>query len=784
MSLGKRLIQTGVAACLTETTDIFGGSTGKALYSMDYDASDTSGVYDGTPSNVDFGVGGQINTGARFNGSSSQISLPTSLVNSQNTFTVSFWAKTQTNTDYSYLFSFGQTVDTDGFGLARASNSAISGGLDGNGLAAKELYLNTGSSFIGANFTIEDDTMYHFAVSYTGTTVKIYVNGNLIQTYTSAQNIPSLAIPASGNNAYIGRYIGTAYNWNGTIDQFRVFHSILSDSQVSTLAAEQACVHTSTTDDINFPVTNAAYYKLDNSAEDSKGTAEGTETDIEYRFGRYGQAAIFNGSSSRINLPVGLGTTGARSNSLWIKVDTFPSSSIETFFYIGTQGANENYETLSVSSTSKVKFQQRVGSATDMTAIESSETIIAGNWYHIATTHDGTTAKLYINGDLSKGGSVSFSSYVNNSFLAGNLGAFHTTTPSYDGSIDQYRRFHTALSPANVLKLAEEKPETDTSNFKAVLWEGTDTSNYISSVGMDLETSGGLAWIKRTNSSEPHALYDSIRGINKQLSSDSTAIEATNSASFQGFASFEANGFFVDNNGGTNRAPNSYVGWVWKGGGAPVSNGNGSITSSVSANTAAGFSIVSFTGTGANATIGHGLSSDGTSRTPELIIFKNRDSLSHWDTYSSTIGATKRLQLSDSVGASASNSAFFNNTDPTPSVFSVGLGLHTNGSGDKMIAYCFASVAGYQKIGSYSGTGLAGNAQDVGFKPSFVIIKRTTATESWFIFDTRRPDKRLEADSSNSENTDVRFNLTSTGFDFDGNVFNESSNTYIYLAIK
>ena len=195
--------------------------------------------------------------------------------------------------------AFGQTVDTDGFGLARASNSAISGGLDGNGLAAKELYLNTGSSFIGANFTIEDDTMYHFAVSYTGTTVKIYVNGNLIQTYTSAQNIPSLAIPASGNNAYIGRYIGTAYNWNGTIDQFRVFHSILSDSQVSTLAAEQACVHTSTTDIVDFPLgtTNLAYYKLDNSGEDSKGTNDLTESNIEYRFGRYGQAGLFNGTN-------------------------------------------------------------------------------------------------------------------------------------------------------------------------------------------------------------------------------------------------------------------------------------------------------------------------------------------------------------------------------------------------------------------------------------------------------------------------------------------------------
>ena len=203
-----------------------------------------------------------------------------------------------------------------------------------------------------------------------------------------------------------------------------------------------------------------ALYNFHSNATDLTGNNTGTETAITYGGGNFGQGAVFNGSSSRIDLPVGLGTTGARSNSLWIKVNTFPSSGIDTFLYIGTQNANQNYETISITSTSKVKFQQRVGSSTDMTAIESSETIIAGNWYHITTTHDGTTAKLYINGDLSKGGSVSFSSYVNNLSLVGNLGAFRALTPSYDGSIDQYRRFNKALSSSEVTQLYNESSST------------------------------------------------------------------------------------------------------------------------------------------------------------------------------------------------------------------------------------------------------------------------------------------------------------------------------------
>ena len=204
----------------------------------------------------------------------------------------------------------------------------------------------------------------------------------------------------------------------------------------------------------------AALYNFHSDATDLTGNNTGTETAITYGGGNFGQGAVFNGSSSRIDSPVGLGTTGARSNSLWIKVNTFPSSGIDTFLYIGTQNANQNYETISITSTSKVKFQQRVGSSTDMTAIESSETIIVGNWYHITTTHDGTTAKLYINGDLSKGGSVSFSSYVNNLSLVGNLGAFRALTPSYDGSIDQYRRFNKALSSSEVTQLYNESSST------------------------------------------------------------------------------------------------------------------------------------------------------------------------------------------------------------------------------------------------------------------------------------------------------------------------------------
>ncbi len=786
MALGKRLIQTGgAAACLTETTDIFGDSSGKALYSMDFDASDTSGVYNGTPSNVDFGVSGKTLNGARFNGSSSKIDLPLILpANSTSSSSASCWF----NTSYSggnmgvILNAFTDDSNKPGWTLFTEANANF----------LRLLNYHIGGSVIATDGTtnVSDGNWHFVAVVFiydgSSSSLKCYLDGNSTPEISITGFTPTRSdvFTERASIGYQNLVSGATRFFDGTIDQVRIFSKALLQSEMDTLwnsgNGETACVHTSTTDDIDYPVTNAAYYKLDNSAEDSKGTNDGTESNIEYRFGRYGQAAVFNGSSSKIEVSDPVIPVGATSISFWFNNDNTAGSLSggETHYILGS----------GVSSLSKGLtagfFQQKFFAVVNNGASSSSLTgttlFSKTNWNHCAITWDGTTGsnklKIYVNGNLEIEGASSIAASTIASYTNFAIGG--TLSSGFiGGRVDQVRIFGSELSAANVLKLAEEKPETDTSNFKAVLYTGTNATQYISNVGMDLETSGGLVWVKNRTGTNSHALIDSVRGRAKYLYSDDTFLENSSGAS-NDLTSFEKNGFFVgsvSNAGSVNTSGGSIIGWVWKGGGTPVSNTNGAnITSSVSANTAAGFSIVTYTGTGngnvTSDTVGHGLS-----QTPDIVIVKSRTATDSWQV-EANIGGTFKSGNLDGTGSFSVSSV----ADPTSTTFNP----YYSNLAQNYVAYCFHSVSGYQKIGSYAGTGLAGNAQDVGFKPSFVIIKRTTATESWFIFDTRRPDKRLEADSSNSENTDVRFNLTSTGFDFDGNVFNESSNTYIYLAIK
>ena len=285
-----------------------------------------------------------------------------------------------------------------------------------------------------------------------------------------------------------------------------------------------------------------------------------------------------------------------------------------------------------------------------------------------------------------------------------------------------------------------------------------------------------LVWLKGRSDAEGARLFDSIRGANQAIFSNASGAEGTVSNEL---TAINGDGFTLGSSENVNQNGQTYVAWCWKAedhdDNLPQINTEGTIDSIVSVNDAAGFSIVKYTGTGNAENIGHGLS-----QAPELYIIKNLSAAYDWTVLTNIIdGSMDYLFLNQTAAAGGAGES-----QPTSTTFNELGNNYVGASGNNYIAYCFTSIAGYQKVDSYSGTGSAGNAQNVGFAPRFVLVKRTTANESWFIFDTARPDKRLEADSSNTESTDVRLNLTSTGFDFDGNVFNESSNTYIYLAIK
>jgi hypothetical protein len=301
-----------------------------------------------------------------------------------------------------------------------------------------------------------------------------------------------------------------------------------------------------------------------------------------------------------------------------------------------------------------------------------------------------------------------------------------------------------------------------------------------------------LVWIKSRSNAYPNFLWDVIRGVTNDayLVTESTGAQNSDATGNQ-MSSFNSNGFSVQNTTGgsvgTNNSGSTFVGWQWKGGGTGVSNTNGSITSTVSANTTAGFSVVRYTGNNsAGATVGHGLGA-----IPKLIIVKSTGS-ENWAVYSSALGTSNGLLLNSSGGQVAS--AWWNGTSPTSSVFSLSSSSGiTNSNGQAYAAYCFAEIAGYSSISTYVGNGSAdGPFVYTGFRPAFILYKRN-GSGNWVILDTSRnpynvASNRLFPSLSNAEVTNtIQMDILSNGFKIrvDGTTdagTNANGDTYIYMA--
>ena len=292
----------------------------------------------------------------------------------------------------------------------------------------------------------------------------------------------------------------------------------------------------------------------------------------------------------------------------------------------------------------------------------------------------------------------------------------------------------------------------------------------------------GLMWEKKRNGTSIHSWLDQVRGNGKQLQSETTGAETTTSQ----YASIDSDGFTVNNSADYGTSSN-LVSWHWKANGAGSSNSDGSTTATVSANTTAGFSIVSWTGTGSATTLGHGL---GT--TPQVILVKNRSEVYGWQMYHPGLGGNNKYISINSSDAVATDTASWNNTAPTSSVFSVGASDANNKNTNNIIAYCYAEKKGYSKFGSYIGNGNAnGRFVYTGFKPAFVLIKNITdAGELWEMFDNKRigynpKNHRLYASTNDAEDTSAeRLDLLSNGFKIrtTGSHVNESGDTMIYMA--
>jgi hypothetical protein len=313
--------------------------------------------------------------------------------------------------------------------------------------------------------------------------------------------------------------------------------------------------------------------------------------------------------------------------------------------------------------------------------------------------------------------------------------------------------------------------------FQTTLWTGNGGSQSISS----LSFSPDFVWIKaRSAGSTDHCLFDTIRGATKGLHSNQTIAEWTDTATL---TAFNSNGFTLAGHPYTNGNGTTYAGWAFDAGATTTTNTAGSITSSCRTNQSSGFSIATFTApSSGSATIGHGLGVE-----PHMIIIKSRDQAYNWCVYHKALTSNAYFLNLNTTAAQSNASNIWNNTTPTSTVFSLGSGYAGAGA---TVAYLFSPVAGYSSFGSYTGNGSAdGPFVYTGFRPRWVMIKRSDAVGSWGVLDTARntfnvSDKLLWANLSDAEGTYTILDILSNGFKLreSTNGYNTSTGTYIYAA--
>lgn len=724
----------------------------------------------------------KIGKAASFNGTSSKIN--TGYIQNGQIFSASFWVKNMNN---------GGSIlrDTPSAG---GSNTFMDIVANGNGTGIVVLggvNLTGGTALNASSFT-------HYAVVLDGTNATIFENGSQVATtaYTPKTGNNGTPVHLMSNGAYpLG--FGSGY-----LDQVRIFNRALDETtngEVTTLYGESNTSTTKSTTDIFDDGSGVALYELDGDANDTGTSPYGTGA-IDS-----GQSAVFNGSSSRVNLssnPIN-GLTSV-SFSFWLKPANISSYQYVLSFINSVDGWNG--VGVRVSNTGKINIVRANNGAVTSTE-NSTSTLQLNVWQHIAVTVSQSSTVIYLDGN--ENGTFSSTPFTTN-----NTGSFDIGMNEYspgvtqaftEGSIDQVRIYSGILSASNVEALTSEtnvptanlvahykldgnaNDETtnyngtasnvtysDPAEFPLIQYNGTPTN--VSFVGTSFQPD--FVWIKNRTSSQSHRLVDSVRGSLNLLFSDLTN---ANDGPSSGYPSLISNGFQL-NSAESNASSTNYVAWCWKAGGAAVSNTDGSITSSVSANPDAGFSIVKAQGTGSyptTNTVGHGLN-----QAPEMIIVKDIDQVAGWSVYHTALtDNTGFLKLHDTSDEQTSTYVW-GNQEPTSSIFAItnGWTINTNAN---FIAYCFHSVDGYQRLGSYSGTGSAGQTITTGFQPRFVIIKATNNASDWYIIDSVRPNNKfLIANGSNSEFTaSDTHTFTSTGFTLSGSSYNNSGYDWIYLAI-
>lgn len=741
-------------------------------------------------------IGGYINRGAIFNGSNSTITIPSSSdFDFANAASMSlFINRDTTNRDfiidkanggsgsYGWQFEFFGTTKGYQFQIHNTSNGAISN-------------LETGANSTTGNWE-------HVVVTHNGSgEFKIYFNSVLKATQTLSGTVAT-----NTGDVKIGTYqLASGYEFDGKLDQLRFFNKALSQSEIDTLYAETFASTTISTTDIFEDNSGVALYQLDGNANDT-GINVATHT---------GKSLILSGNNAS-GQPYAYSANITNSSSYtiaaWIKFDSVSSNA-----FIFSKFENNVNENFLFQTSSGSLYGVIYTSASAGVGAFSNSALDIDRWYHIAFVVGGGTAKLYMDGvyvsQITYGGTARTSSrYIQFGWRSG--GSTGINSP-LDGLMEDVQFYNSALSAGDITTIYsnstasglvarwkfDDNLNDETGNYNAT---STNTVAYSTDVpeARTIRKNGtasnityqeatrftpDLVWIKRRSSTEDHALFDSVRGIQRQISTNQTSAGYTTT---NAVSSFDSTGFTTGNNGATNASGQTYVAWCFNAGsGSSASNtdGNGN-TSTVKANQAAGFSIVKYTAASyqadGTATVGHGLGAK-----PRLILQKRLNSTQIFYAITDIItGSPQYIQLDTSAAANITAPSNFQITN---SVFSSWESI-----GNTMIQYCFADVAGYQKIDTYAG-GTTDKIIQTGFEPAFLLIKAVSGTNSgehWLIYDNKRSPSNprndwLYPNLNNGENVNVTANINflSNGFQLavtSANTgINGASTTYLYLAI-
>jgi len=655
------------------------------------------------------------------------------------------WAQTQSGQNYFCIFTGAGQLISFVFGV---------GG--GTALTASSSYLL--------------NTWNHFAIVRSGTTLYIYVNGvgesvgSCSFNFTNTTFVPTIGLYTHGN----------AQQFQGYIQDFRVYKGVAKYTSNFIVSVSPN----------NLSVTAAAG---NDSLVDSP-TNYGTDTAVggEVR-GNYctwnplaGAGTLSNGNLDCTVSTRRSGTVSVASGKWYWEITLNGSGDCMTGI-IPVANANYASNYAGVLASEYTYYSTNGQKYTGGTGAAYGATFTSGDIIGAALDLDTGTIVFYKNG-VSQG--TAFSSISGTYTPVTSAGG--TSGPSVSANFGQ-RAFAYPVSGFKALCTQNlPAPLVTKSNtvFDVLAYSGSGASRTFTGFGFGPD----LVWIKQRSGANNHRLYDVVRGATKALYSNLTNSEGTDST---GLTSFTSDGFTLgDGDLVWNASGQSYVAWTWDAGTSTVSNTQGSITSQVRANATAGFSVVTYTGTGANATVGHGLGV-----APGMVIVKRRDSTSNWQVRHTSIAVANSIQL-NLISAAASATTVWNSTAPSSTVFSIGTDATVNGSGGTYVAYCFAPVVGYSSFGSYTGNGSTdGPFVYTGFRPRWVMIKRATGTtggSDWLVYDALRPGYNLtdlflkpntsDAEQSGSSNNPV--DLLSNGFKLRWSTANSnaSGDTFIYAA--